>query len=79
MPSANQRTLYFDVANNKLNEQTVKDAAKGPVTNSGQFSFGGLADNYFAAVFLAEGTGSMQQVSFADNVRTAAEREAGAV
>jgi YidC/Oxa1 family membrane protein insertase len=69
-PSANQRTLYFDVPNNKLNEQTVKDAAKAPLVNEGQFSFGGLADNYFAAVFLAEGIGSVKQISFADTVPT---------
>ena len=69
--SANQRTLYFDVAANKLTEQSSKAAAKGPITNSGQFSFGGLADNYFAAVFLSEGTAGMQQVTFADNVPTA--------
>ena len=31
-PAANQRTLYFDVTQNKLVEQTAKAAAKGPVT-----------------------------------------------
>ncbi len=66
--SANQRTLYFDTAANKLTEQASKAAAKGPIHNSGQFSFGGLADNYFAAVFLAEGNAGMQQITFADNV-----------
>src|SRR5207247_2057308 len=69
-PGANQRTLYFDVTANKLYEQTVKDASKGPIVNSGQYSFGGLADPFFAAVFLAEGNNGMQLTSFADNVRT---------
>ena len=69
--SASERTLYFDVADNKLREQSSKAAAKGPITNSGQFSFGGLADTYFAAVFLAEGNAGMQQITFADNVPTA--------
>src|SRR5215831_859855 len=70
-PSANQRTFYFDVPNNKLVEMSVKDAAKGPITSTGQFSFGGIADNYFAAVFLSEGAGNMRMVSFADTVPTA--------
>jgi YidC/Oxa1 family membrane protein insertase len=68
--STNQRSLYFDVPNNKLVEQPAKAAAKGPITSSGQFSFGGLADNYFALVFLTEGNATMQHVTFADNVRT---------
>jgi YidC/Oxa1 family membrane protein insertase len=68
--SVNQRTLYFDVPNNKLVEQPAKAAAKGPITSSGQFSFAGLADNYFAAVFLPEGNSGMQLISYADNVPT---------
>jgi YidC/Oxa1 family membrane protein insertase len=70
-PSANQRTLFFDTAANKLNEQNVKNAAKGPVTARGQFSFAGIADSYFTAVFLPEGKESLEVISFADNVRTA--------
>jgi YidC/Oxa1 family membrane protein insertase len=66
----NQRTLYFDVTQNKLVEQNAKAAANGPLTAGGNFSFGGLADNYFAAVFLAEGTSGMQHVTFSDRVKT---------
>ena len=62
-PSGNQRTLYFDVAQNKLVEQPPKSASKGPVTNSGNFSFAGIADTYFAAVFLAEGNSGMTVVT----------------
>ena len=68
--AANQRTLYFDVAQNKLIEQNAKSASSGPVTASGNFSFGGLADNYFAAVFLPENGSAMQQVTFGDRVKT---------
>jgi YidC/Oxa1 family membrane protein insertase len=67
--AANQRTLYYDVAQNKLVEQAAKAASNGPVTNSGNFSFGGLGDNYFEAVFLSEGN-NMTQVTFADRVKT---------
>jgi YidC/Oxa1 family membrane protein insertase len=68
--SANQRTLFFDVTTNKLTEHASKEAAKGPITSTGQYSFGGVADNYFAAVFVAEGSAGMQHVTFADNVPT---------
>ena len=69
-PSGNQRTLFFDVAQNKLVEQPPKSASKGPVSNSGNFSFAGIADTYFAAVFLAEGNSGMQVVTFDDTVKT---------
>ncbi|MGA2269394.1 MAG: membrane protein insertase YidC [Bryobacteraceae bacterium] len=68
---ANQHTLYFDVAQNKLVEQRASAAKNGPVTASGNFSFGGLADTFFAAVFLPDGKTAMQQVTFSDTVRTA--------
>jgi len=68
--AAGQRTLYFDLTTNKLVEQNPKAAAKGPITSEGTFSFAGIADTYFAAVFLPEGNGRMQQVTFADTVRT---------
>ena len=69
-PSADQRALYFDVTQNKLVEQPPKSASKGPVTSSGNFSFAGIADKYFAAVFLPEGNSGMQVVSFEDTVKT---------
>jgi YidC/Oxa1 family membrane protein insertase len=68
--AGNNRTLYFDVTQNKLVEQAAKAAANGPVTATGNFSFGGIGDNYFEAVFLAEGNSGMTQVTFADHVKT---------
>jgi len=70
-PSGSQRTLYFDVAANKLVEQAPKSASKGPLSASGNYSFAGIADVYFAAVFLAEGNSGMQMVTFGDTVKTA--------
>ena len=68
--AGNQRTMYFDVTNNKLVEQGAKAAASGPAAASGNFSFGGLGDNYFEAVFLAENNASTQHITFADHVKT---------
>ncbi len=74
-PSANQRTLYFDVAENKLREKTVRDAKGGPVAASGNFSFAGIADTYFAAVFLPEGGSNIEIVTLADTGRTPVEEK----
>src|SRR5471030_789323 len=69
--AANQRTLYFDVTQNKLMEQVAAKAAKnGPVTAGGNFSFAGLADTYFAAVFLPGNNAHVEMVTFGDTVRT---------
>jgi YidC/Oxa1 family membrane protein insertase len=68
--AAKQQTIYFDLSANKLREQNAGAAKNGPVTNSGNFSFAGIEDGYFAAVFLPEGNAAMQEVTFADTTRT---------
>jgi YidC/Oxa1 family membrane protein insertase len=75
-PSNAQRTLFFNVADNKLTEQNAKAAKDGPVTASGNFSFAGIADQYFAAVFLPDGAASMTKMTFSDPVRTALDEKA---
>jgi YidC/Oxa1 family membrane protein insertase len=72
---ANQHTLHFDVAQNKLVEQRANAAKNGPVTAGGNFSFAGLADTFFAAVVLPEGNTAMQTVTFSDSVRTTFEEK----
>ncbi|MGA9628222.1 MAG: membrane protein insertase YidC [Bryobacteraceae bacterium] len=72
---ANQRTLYFDVTQNKLVEQRASAAKNGPVTASGNFSFAGIADSFFAAVYLPEGSTAMQEATFSDTVRTTFEEK----
>jgi len=74
--AANQRTLYFDLAENKLVEQAPKSAAKGPVNTTGNHTFAGIADTYFAAVFLSEDKSGMQEVTFDDTVKTVHEQAA---
>ena len=51
-PASVEGTLYYDEANSKLVKNAVKAADKGPVTTSGQYSFAGIEDKYFAAVVL---------------------------
>jgi YidC/Oxa1 family membrane protein insertase len=74
-PSGTEHTLHFDLSANKLVSHTAGDAKKGPVPSSGTFSFAGIADTYFAAVFLPEGNDAVQQVTFADTVRTPLEEK----
>ena len=78
-PSANQKTILFDPFasgslwhpfGDNLKEQTASAAKNGPLTISGNFSFAGIEDTYFTAVFLPDSNANMQAVTFADNTRT---------
>jgi YidC/Oxa1 family membrane protein insertase len=80
-PAANQKTIYFDPFapgslwhpfGNNLIEQTVSAAKNGPATAEGNFSFAGVEDGYFTAVFLPDSkNATMQEVTFSDTTRTA--------
>ena len=74
-PASSTIALYYDVAANKLREQGARAAKDGPVTAAGDSSFAGIADKYFAAVFLPEGTPAVQQTTFGDWVRTPLEEK----
>ena len=74
-PAAAGRTLYFNVADDKLTEQNARAAKDGPITATGDYSFAGIADSYFAAVFLPEGHASTTQVTFSDTVPTALDQK----
>ncbi len=51
-PTNFQHALYYDLPNTKLNVKDVKEAKNGPVSTSGNYSFAGLEDSFFANVFL---------------------------
>ncbi len=69
-PYANESTVYFDVPDNKLVAQTARAARNGPITSSGTYSFAGIVDSYFAAVFLPDDNRPVTSVTFSDQVRT---------
>src|SRR5579871_3016209 len=77
-PAASQRTLYFNTTDNKLVEQNAKAAKNGPVSTSGNYSFAGIADPYFAAVFLPENDVAVHETTFSDTVPTPVEQKAEA-
>jgi YidC/Oxa1 family membrane protein insertase len=70
---AEQHVIYFDLNDTKLKTHVAKDAKNGPVTSEGNYSFAGLEDKYFAAVFQPAGPSPVKLVTFGDTVVTAAD------
>jgi YidC/Oxa1 family membrane protein insertase len=69
-PPARQRTLHFDPAAGKLVTQEAKVAKNGPVVLSGAFTFAGIQDTYFAAVFLPRAGATIDLEVLSDTVRS---------
>jgi YidC/Oxa1 family membrane protein insertase len=68
-PSSVEDVGYYDEADSKLVQNALKSADKGPVTTSGQYSFAGIEDSYFAAVVLpAAGGGGLELTTYSDPV-----------
>ena len=74
-PATAQRTLYYDLndtstfhPNGKLVTQSAKDAKKGTITEVGNYSFAGIQDTYFTAVFLERQAGSTELDTYSDTV-----------
>jgi len=69
-PANNELTLYYDLAANKLVTTAARSAKDPPAIAAGTFSFAGLADQYFAAVFLPADNSTVEEATFGDTVRT---------
>lgn len=67
-PAANQRSLAYDLAAGKLIAKAAKAAKDGPVIEFGSYSFAGLEDNYFTAVFLPLGASPVEFRTLSDTV-----------
>ncbi|HYP08490.1 MAG TPA: membrane protein insertase YidC [Bryobacteraceae bacterium] len=66
--TASMRTLFFNPGENALTEKDVSEAKNGPVTDSGSFTFAGIEDTYFAAVFLPKDNRSIRIRTVSDTV-----------
>lgn len=64
-----QHTVRYDTGAGKLVTKTTKDAKNGPVTDSGNYLFGGLEDNFFAAVALPNDNSSLEVRTFSDELK----------
>jgi YidC/Oxa1 family membrane protein insertase len=69
-PAAVQRTVRFDISEDKLVTVDAGQAKDGPVSASGNYRFAGIIDNYFTAAFLPTGTRTTEIMTFADSVPT---------
>jgi len=78
--ASKENTLYFNPAENKLYEPSAKAGKDGPSAATANFSFAGLEDQYFAAVFLpvtgqvttTEERPPFVATTFSDTLRTVA-------
>jgi YidC/Oxa1 family membrane protein insertase len=68
-------TLFYDTAAAKLITKAAKSAKDGPSTDYGAYSFAGIEDHYFAAVFLPLADGSFAIRTVSDNVPGVVEKE----
>ncbi len=67
-----QHALYYSIPDRKLVIEAAKVAKDGPVNHTGQYSFAGMQDTYFAAVFMPGNGDDMQVRVVSDTVPTAA-------
>lgn len=68
-PAAAQHSVHFDLSANKLVVNEAKVAKEGPAPATGNFSFAGLEDHYFAAVFLpVSNVTAVETVTYSDPV-----------
>ncbi|MEO8027539.1 MAG: membrane protein insertase YidC [Bryobacteraceae bacterium] len=65
---ASGHSLYHVTGESSPTVKDVKAGKDGPVTTSGTYSFAGLEDPYFTAVFLPKGNGSTTVTTFSDTV-----------
>ena len=66
--ATSEHDVYYDLTASKLYEKDQKEAKNGPVSFSGQFSFAGLEDSYFAGVFLPANSTPAEITIFSDTV-----------
>ncbi|HEY1213760.1 MAG TPA: membrane protein insertase YidC [Bryobacteraceae bacterium] len=73
--SCSDRVVRYDANANKLEAKVAKDAKNGPITESGNYTFAGLEDTFFAAVALPAGESSMEVRTYSDEVKSPGEEK----
>jgi YidC/Oxa1 family membrane protein insertase len=68
-------TIHYDTAAGKLVKKVAKDAKNGPFSETGSFTFGGIEDEFFAAVALPPDNTPLEIRTYSDDVRIAGESE----
>jgi YidC/Oxa1 family membrane protein insertase len=67
--AATEHTVRYDASASKLIAKTTKDAKNGPITDTGNYTFGGLEDNFFAAVALPVDASQLEIRTYSDEVK----------
>jgi YidC/Oxa1 family membrane protein insertase len=75
-PGPDQHALLYDanaprsygLFSNELQKKDAGSAKGGPVTTSGQYTFAGIEDAYFAGVFLPAGSSSLELTTYSDQI-----------
>jgi len=71
-PYSHQSAIRWDLKDEKLDRDSAKTAKNGPVYNDGSFSFFGVEDQLFAAVFIPPIDSTLKTTLFDDSVPIAA-------
>jgi YidC/Oxa1 family membrane protein insertase len=71
--AGHQENIRFDLDKKKLVTEAAKAAKNGPVRADGAFSFAGIEDQYFTAVFLPPPNTTLQTTTFNDTVASTAD------
>lgn len=66
--SGQQHTIHFETASAKLKNRNAKDAKDAPVSDLGDYTFGGVEDNFFAAVALPAQPASLEVRTYNDQL-----------
>jgi len=68
-------SLHYDASAGKLVKKVAKDAKNGPFSETGNFTFGGLEDEFFAAVALPPDNTPLEIRTYSDEVKVAGEND----
>jgi len=68
--ASQQSYVFYDTAADKIDREKAKAAKNGPVSKDGTFAWVGLEDQYFAAVYIPTGNGTLQTTIFDDQETT---------
>jgi YidC/Oxa1 family membrane protein insertase len=67
--------IHYDASSSKLVKKVAKDAKNGPFSETGNFTFGGLEDEFFAAVALPPDNTSLEIRTYSDEIKVAGESD----
>ena len=73
--ASTEHTVRYDATASKLITKTAKDAKNGPLTDSGNYTFAGLEDNFFAQVALPRGETGLEIRTYSDDMKVPGEEK----